>query len=460
MDYFPFFLALRGRRVLVVGGGEIAARKVRLLRRAGARIRVLAPRLCAELDALATQGALDWQAAPYSAAAIDADTWFVLAATDDEAVNAQVAADAERARLWVNVVDDPRRSSAITPAIVDRNPLLVALSSGGRAPVYIRQLRARLERELPPRLGELLEWLGTQRARIAQAIPDMVQRLRVWERIVDGPVASRALAGDTAAADAALGRLLEAEQGAPQGEVWLVGAGPGDPDLLTLKALRRMQQADVVVHDRLLGPQILDLVRRDAERIDAGKRRSRHTLPQEDINALLVRLAREGKRVLRLKGGDPFVFGRGGEEIAELLAAGVPFEVIPGITAANGAAAYAGMPLTHRDHAQSCVFVTGHPRADGALSLPWATLVPPGQTVVIYMGLTRLEDICAQLIAHGAPAQRPAAMVENASRAEQRVIVGDLATLPQKVAQAQPEGPGLVIIGEVVRLRAQLSWWR
>ena len=271
MDYFPFFLALRGRRVLVVGGGEIAARKVRLLRRAGARIRVLAPRLCAELDALATQGALDWHAAPYSAAAIDADTWFVLAATDDEAVNAQVAADAERARLWVNVVDDPRRSSAITPAIVDRNPLLVALSSGGRAPVYIRQLRARLERELPPRLGELLEWLGTQRARIAQAIPDMVQRLRVWERIVDGPVASRALAGDTAAADAALGRLLEAEQGAPQGEVWLVGAGPGDPDLLTVKALRLIRTAQVVVFDKLVSDAIMDLVPAGASRIFAGK---------------------------------------------------------------------------------------------------------------------------------------------------------------------------------------------
>ncbi|MGB1557559.1 MAG: siroheme synthase CysG [Oceanococcaceae bacterium] len=458
MHYFPLFCRLQGREVFVVGGGEVAARKIRLLRRAGAKVRVLSPDLCEELQQLADAGELSWEEGLFNGT-LPSGLALVVAATDADGVNAAVAAAAEAAGVWVNCVDDPEHSTAITPAIVDRSPLVVAISSSGAGPVYTRRLREKIEAELPPRLGGLLDWAARWRKPVREALPSGLQRLRIWESVFDGVLSNLVLAGKEAEADAAMQALLGAgAQEPPRGEVWLVGAGPGDPDLLTLKALRRMQQADVVVYDRLLGPAILELVRRDAERIDAGKRRSNHTLPQEDINALLVRLAREGKRVLRLKGGDPFVFGRGGEELAELMAAGIPFEVIPGISAANGAAAYAGIPLTHRDHAQSCIFVTGHPRADGALDLPWQTLAREGQTVVVYMGLTRLEELCAALREAGAPDERPAALVENASRADQRTLVGTLATLPEQARAADLQGPTLLIIGDVVRLRDSLSW--
>ena len=283
-------------------------------------------------------------------------------------------------------------------------------------------------------------------------------RRRIWEAFLDGPAPEAVLAGDEAAADAALEQLLTDTSG--DGEVYLVGAGPGDPDLLTLRAVRLMQQCDVVLHDALVSPAIMELVRRDAERLYVGKKRDKHTLPQQDINSTLVRLAREGKRVLRLKGGDPFVFGRGGEEIAELAAAGIPFQVVPGITAANGCAAYAGIPLTHRDYAQACIFVTGHPKKDGSLDLHWDQLARRGQTVVIYMGLNTLPDLCARLIDNGLPADWPAAVVEEGTSARQRVVTGTLASLPQAVRSAAVEGASLVIVGEVVRLREQLAWFK
>jgi uroporphyrin-III C-methyltransferase/precorrin-2 dehydrogenase/sirohydrochlorin ferrochelatase len=287
---------------------------------------------------------------------------------------------------------------------------------------------------------------------------EVPQRRAVWERFLDGPGAEAALRGDEAAATAELERLLA---GAPAGgEVYLVGAGPGDPDLLTFRALRLMQQADVVLYDRLLPAAILDLVRRDAERLFVGKRRNQHTVPQEEINAELVRLARAGKRVLRLKGGDPFVFGRGGEEIESLAAAGIPFQVVPGITAASGCAAYAGIPLTHRDYAQSCVFVTGHARQDGELHLNWNQLAQRGQTVVIYMGLHTLPQLCERFIAHGLPADWPAALVEEGTSPRQKVISGTLSDLPQRVAAAGVQGASLVIVGEVVRLREKLGWYK
>jgi len=459
MEFFPLFLRLLGRPVLLVGGGEVAARKLRLLLRAGADITVVAPSAVDEIMAAAAAGQLRWESRVACADDVHAGQALVVAATDDEAQNAQVAVWANDVHVLVNVVDAPALCTAVTPAIVDRSPLVVAISSGGSAPVYVRRLRARLEQDLPPYLGKLLRWAGSWRVRVREAIPEARMRLRFWEWLFEGPVASQVLAGKTEQADGLVTARLQAPAAEEsRGEVWLVGAGPGDPDLLTMRAVRRMQQADVVVHDRLIGPRILELVRRDAERIDVGKRKSRHTLPQEDINALLVRLAREGKRVLRLKGGDPFVFGRGGEEIGELMAAGVAFEVIPGITAASGAAAYAGIPLTHRDHAQACVFVTGHPRADGQLCLPWRSLAAESQTVVVYMGLTLLAQICHELIAAGAPGSRPAALVENATREDQRTVVATLETLPEAVAKAAPEGPGLLIIGGVVGLREALNW--
>lgn len=457
MEFFPVFLRLRGRDVLVVGGGDIAARKVRLLARSGAQIRVMAPALGGELADAVQQGLVRWQAESFSAEALGQPV-LVVAATDDAAVNRQVASVAQSRDITVNVVDDASSSSAIMPAIVDRSPIVIALSSGGTAPVLARRLRDRVERMLPASYGNLAELSGTVRRSVREALPDSRSRLRFWERIFDGPIADRALAGDAAQARALIDASLAAADSAapPAGEVFLVGVGPGDPDLLTLRAHRLMQLADVVLYDRLIPDAIMELVRRDAQRIDVGKRRSRHTLPQDDINALLVRLAREGQRVLRLKGGDPFMFGRGGEEIEHLRAAGIAFQVVPGITAALGCAAYAGIPLTHRDHAQSCVFVTGHPRADGGLDLNWSQLALPNQTVVVYMGLTALATLCERLREAGLADDWPAAVVCDGTRPEQKVICGDLTSLPTLAAAATGDAPGLVIVGAVVRLREAL----
>nr|WP_290575639.1 siroheme synthase CysG [Algiphilus sp.] len=448
--YFPMFLRLRGRTVLLVGGGEVALRKARLLQRAGAVIRLVCRETHPGFDVLGITPA----ATDFDAAQLD-DCALVIAATDDGALNRAVAEAASTRHLPVNAVDDVAASTAITPAIVDRAPLLVALSSAGRAPMLARRLREQVEQLFDQRIGRLAEYIGSRRDRQKDMAIDT--RRKLWEAFLDGPGAAAAMSGDEAAADHELARLsADASQ---RGVVWLVGAGPGDPDLLTLRALRLLQNCDVVLHDHLVAPGILDLVRRDAERIFVGKRASQHTLPQDQINTRLVELAQEGKRVLRLKGGDPFVFGRGGEEIAELAANGVAFEVVPGITAANGCAAYAGIPLTHRDHAQAAIFVTGHPRADGQLDLHWDALARPGQTVCIFMARTALAQTMAALRAHGLPDDWPAAMVVQGTLAEQRVIAGTVSDLPERVAEADVAGACLVIVGEVVRLRAQLRWF-
>ena len=454
-SYFPVFLRLRGSRVLVVGGGEVAARKIRLLLRAAPRIEVVAHVLNAELEGLADERRIHHLAKEFSPEQV-AGSRLVIAATDDRLLNRAIAAAADAAQVPVNVVDDAVHSSFITPSIVDRAPLQIAISTGGAAPVLARRLRERIEALLPAGYGQLAAFLHRQRPRVAEA-REVPQRRSVWERFLDSPGAEAAMRGDESAAEAELKRLLD---GAPvRGEVYLVGAGPGDPDLLTFRALRLMQQADVVLYDRLLPEAILDLVRRDAERIFVGKRRNQHTVPQDEINAELVRLASEGKRVLRLKGGDPFVFGRGGEEIETLAAAGIPFQVVPGITAASGCAAYAGIPLTHRDFAQSCIFVTGHARADGGLELNWPLLAQRGQTVVIYMGLHTLPQLCAAFVTHGLPGDWPAALVEEGTSSAQRVIAGTLEDLPAKVAAAGVQGASLVIVGEVVKLRQKLGWF-
>ena len=453
---FPAFLRLDGRPVLVVGGGEVALRKIRLLRRAGAELRIVARALHPELADLVGQGAAFHVAEDFDAAQLDGCR-LAVAATDDGALNRRVAAAAEARGVFVNVVDDPQPSTYITPSIVDRSPLTVAIGSAGAAPVLARRLRERIEALLPSRLGELADFLRDARQEVKRRLPVGARR-QLWERFLDGPGAEAMLRGDRPAADREMRRLLEGGQ-AMRGEVYLVGAGPGDPDLLTLRALRLMQQADVVLYDRLLGDGILERVRRDAERIFVGKARSRHAVPQQEINAELVRRAQAGQRVLRLKGGDPFVFGRGGEEIETLAAHGIPFQVVPGVSAANGCAAYAGIPLTHRDYAQACVFVTGHPRADGSLSLAWDSLARPGQTVVIYMGLGSLAQLCRQLVAHGLPRDWPAALVEDGTRSGQRVVAATLGDLAARVAESGVDGPSLVIVGEVVRLRERLDWY-
>jgi uroporphyrin-III C-methyltransferase/precorrin-2 dehydrogenase/sirohydrochlorin ferrochelatase len=453
---------------MVVGGGEVAARKAALLSRAGARVTIVAPRLCQELDERlleqqqrreqSSQAGITHRAETFCSDHL-ADAVLVIAATDDPAVNRKVSEVAKGLRIPVNVVDDPALCSFIMPSIVDRSPVLIAVSSGGTSPVLARLLRARLETMIPVAYGRLAVYAAQFRERVKQRLSVPEKRRRFWEKILQGPFAEMVFAGRDRAAKAYLERVLDrGTDEAGGGEVYLVGAGPGDPELLTFRAMRLMQQADVVVYDRLVSAEILDMVRRDAARIYAGKERSKHAMPQESINQLLVRLAKEGKRVLRLKGGDPFIFGRGGEEIETLASQGVPFQVVPGITAATGAASYAGIPLTHRDYAQSCVFVTGHLK-DGSVDLDWPMLARRNQTIVVYMGLLGLPELCRQLIAHGLSATTPAAIVQQGTTHKQRVLTGTLQNLPGLTAAAKLIPPTLIIVGEVVKLHRQLAWF-
>lgn len=457
MDFLPLFHILRGRRALLVGGGDVALRKARLLSDAGAVLRVVAPEVHSELRELVEEGTGELLLRPYAQGDLQ-DCVLVIAATDDEPLNAQVSRDANERGVPVNVVDAPALCSVIFPAIVDRSPLVVAVSSGGDAPVLARLLRAKLETWIPATYGQLAGLASRFRERVKQRLPDLQQRRKFWEDVFQGPVAERMLAGQPSEAERLLADKLESPQAESRGEVYLVGAGPGDPDLLTFRALRLMQQADVVLYDRLVAPAILELCRRDADRLYVGKRRADHAVPQDEINRQLVELAQQGKRVLRLKGGDPFIFGRGGEEIDELAANGIPFQVVPGITAASGCAAYAGIPLTHRDYAQSVRFVTGHLK-DGTTDLPWNDLVAPGQTLVFYMGLVGLPVICEQLVRHGRSADTPAALVQQGTTVHQRVFTGTLANLPELVAEHEVHAPTLVIVGEVVQLREKLAWF-
>ncbi|EKT4523383.1 uroporphyrinogen-III C-methyltransferase [Pseudomonas putida] len=457
MDYLPLFHKLQGGRVLVVGGGEIALRKARLLADAGAALRVVAPDVDGQLAALAREGGGEVLVRGYQAGDLDGCR-LVIAATDDSGLNAQVSADAQARSLPVNVVDAPALCTVIFPAIVDRSPLVVAVSSGGDAPVLARLIRARLEAWIPAAYGELAGLAARFRDKVKALYPNVNQRRGFWEDVFQGPVAERQLAGQGSEAERLLQAKVDGAAVQQGGEVYLVGAGPGDPDLLTFRALRLMQQADVVLYDRLVAPAIIEMCRRDAERIYVGKRRADHAVPQEQINRLLVDLARQGKRVLRLKGGDPFIFGRGGEEIEELAEEGIPFQVVPGITAASGCSAYGGIPLTHRDYAQSVRFITGHLK-DGTSNLPWQDLVAPAQTLVFYMGLVGLPTICAELIRHGRAASTPAALVQQGTTRHQRVFTGTLADLPELVARHEVHAPTLIIVGEVVQLRDKLAWF-
>lgn len=458
MDYFPIFLKLQDAACLVVGGGDVALRKVRLLKAAGARLTVVAPEVTDELALMAKRGELQWLPG-YFADEMVSGMRLVIAATDQRTVNQQVSHVAQQHNIPVNVVDDPEISSYITPAIIDRSPLVIAVSSGGSVPVLARLVRARLESIIPASFGLLAAFSSRFRERVKARFADVEARRTFWESVLEGPVAEAVMNGREAAACEEMEKRLASSEDRPSGAVYLVGAGPGNPDLLTFRALRLMQQADVVLHDKLVAPELLELVRRDAERIYVGKARANHTLPQEDINQLMVRLAQSGKRVLRLKGGDPFTFGRGGEEIETLAEHNIPFEVVPGITSANGAASYAGIPLTHRDHAQSVTFVTGH-KKDGSIDLDWPALTRPDQTVVVYMGLTMAAELCAAFIEHGKPADTPAAVIEWATTPRQRTLSGTLQTLPALISSYGVASPALIIVGSVVSLADKLAWFR
>jgi uroporphyrin-III C-methyltransferase/precorrin-2 dehydrogenase/sirohydrochlorin ferrochelatase len=455
MDYLPVFLDLRNKPCLVVGGGTVAMRKAALLAQAGATLRVVAPQLD---EAFELPHGSEYLAERFRPAHLDGMT-LAIAATDEAVTNEMVSLEAKQRNLPVNVVDNPALCSFIMPAILDRSPLVVAFSTGGASPVLARMMRGKLEALIPQAYGRLAAFAERFRDTIKQRIDEPAQRRIFWEDMLDGVVAEKVFAGDETAAEAILRDKLAHPQQQARGEVYLVGAGPGDPDLLTFRALRLMQKADVVLYDNLVSKPILEMTRRDAERIFVGKRRDNHTLPQEEINDLLVRLALQGKRVLRLKGGDPFIFGRGGEEIEKLAEHRIDFQVVPGITAASGVSAYAGIPLTHRDHAQSCVFVTGHLQ-DGGLDLDWEKLAVPNQTIVVYMGLQGLETLCAKLIAHGLPPAMPIAIVQQGTTPSQRVVCGTLGTLPRDPQVAELHAPTLIIVGGVVTLRDKLSWFK
>ena len=457
--YFAAFLDLRGRPGMVVGGGPVAAQKAEALMRSGVKITVIAPELCARLSELVLVGAIRHESKRFQPGDL-VGAEIVISATDDPAVNEAVAGAARSLRIPVNVADNAKLSSFIMPSVVDRSPIQIAISSGGNSPVLARKIRTVIETLVPHAFGRLAALAGRYRASSKERLPDPETRRRFWEGVMEGPIAEMVLGGREEQATAALERALEGASPAdvPAGMVYLVGGGPGNPELLTLRALRVLQMANVVLYDHLVSPAIVDLCRREAERIYVGKQSSNHALPQEDINALMVRLAKEGKRVLRLKGGDPFVFGRGGEEIETLAAHGVAFEVVPGITAACGVSAYAGIPLTHRDYAEKVTFVTGHLK-DGTLNLDWPALVRPRQTVVIYMGVQGLAVLCESLVKHGLPATHPAAIVEKGTQAAQRAFTATLGTLAEVAAREKVRAPALVIVGEVVQLRDRLGWY-
>lgn len=461
MKFFPVFLDIRTRPCLVVGGGDVALRKVTSLVRAEAAVTVVAPYLNDALTDLQARGTVQHRCGHFSAADL-AGFQLVISATDDPAVNQAVHAAAVARGIPVNVVDQPALCTFIFPAVVDRSPLLIAVSTGGASPVLARLVRSRLEAWLPEAYGQLASLAERFREPVKAAIAP-ARRRAFWEQVLQGSIGERVLAGRMDEAARCLQATLQGDgTGAvlpPTGFVCLVGAGPGDPDLLTLAAVRALQEADVVVYDRLVSPDILRRVRNDAERIYVGKASGHHTLPQAEVNQLLIRLARQGKRVVRLKGGDPFIFGRGGEEIETLTDEGIPFKVIPGVTAASGCAAYAGIPLTHRDLAQSVTFLTGHLKDGETESYDWSHLARPGQTLVIYMGLQGLSKICQRLIDAGCPPDRPAALIEQGTTCQQRTLVGTLADLPTQASGAAIGSPALIVVGEVVNLHRTLGWF-
>ena len=458
MNFLPIFLNIRKQACLVVGGGTTASRKVELLLRANAKVTVVAPELSPQLAQWANEGRIIYRADKFTPTDLER-CHLAIAATNDKAVNEQVSILAQAQATPVNVVDQPQLCSFIMPSVIDRSPVQIAVSSGGASPVLARLLRARLETMIPASYGKLANFVASFRDKVKQRF-SFDERRRFWESVLQGPIAEMLLSGHERAATKALEDFIGQKKALAQkyGEVYLVGGGPGDPDLLTFRALRLMQQADVVLYDRLVSPGVLDLVRREAERIYVGKEPTNHPVPQGEINQLLIRLAKEGKRVLRLKGGDPFLFGRGGEEIETLMDEGISFQVVPGITAAVGTSAYAGIPLTHRDYAQSCIFVTGHLK-DDTMDLNWKALAHPHQTVVIYMGLRGLPVICRELIQHGMPPDKPAALVQKATTSEQRVLVGTLETLPGIVEAADIKLSSIIIIGDVVKLHDKLAWF-
>lgn len=459
MSLFPAFIDLENKTCLVVGGGDIAARKIRRLLESGADVTVISLELSEQLVAMQQEYEFLYQQTAFHDDHIH-NQFLVIAATDDEDLNERIADLCDVKNILVNVVNKPGSGNLLSPSVVKRLPIQIAISTGGASPVLARLLKARLETFIPQSLGKLASFMSKFREQARKKFPDLKQRRYFWEKLLHGPVSEMLFAGQERAAEKHIANALESTDSIEQsvGEVYLVGGGPGDPDLLTFRALRLMQQADVVLYDRLVAPAILDLVRQDARLLYVGKKRDQHSVPQDEINQILIDFALQGNRVLRLKGGDPFIFGRGGEEIEGLSEKGIPFQVVPGITAAAGCASYSGIPLTHRDHAQSCLFITGHLK-DGSIDLNWSALIQPQQTLAIYMGTHGIKIISDELIAHGMESDMPCAIIEKGTTPEQRVFTSTLEELPSLPEKHAIAPPSLIVIGTVVSLHENLDWF-
>ncbi|MCB1616053.1 MAG: uroporphyrinogen-III C-methyltransferase [Pseudomonadales bacterium] len=456
--FLPLFHQSEGKKALVVGGGAVAFRRCRILLDAGFVLTVVALAFDPVLKAMLEKHNAAIKQKAYEPDDID-NQYLVVAATDDVAVNQAIANVCKKRNIPVNVADNAHACDFVFSSVVERGPLKIAVSAGGKSPVLARLLKHLINGLVPSGYGELAGLVGEYRQKVRRAIPDEKQRIAFWESVLQGAVAEAVFSGKKAEAQSLLEKAVEnPEKTIGAGEVYLIGAGPGDPGLLTLRAFRLIQQADVVLYDRLVSDEVMSLIRPDAEKIYVGKRRANHAVPQDDINRLLVQHAKQGKRVARLKGGDPFVFGRGGEEIEELSSESIPFQVIPGITAANGCAAYAGIPLTHRDHAQSVRFVTGQLK-DGTVDLDWKTLVQPGQTLVFYMGLKGLPIIARELVLHGADKKLPIALIEKGTTMDQQVHIATLETIVDVLENASVKSPSLLIVGSVVSLHGKLQWF-
>jgi uroporphyrin-III C-methyltransferase/precorrin-2 dehydrogenase/sirohydrochlorin ferrochelatase len=451
MRYLPVFLDLQTGLVALVGQGELARAKLRVLVAAGARIRWYATDREHDVQGLepAQLARIEFAKGDPLAADLTGVVAVFCAGAGD--VGVAMSARAKSVGLPVNVMDDLTHSTFIFPAIVDRGDVVVAIGTGGTSPVVARRVREKIEAVLPARIGDLAKFIGRFRKSIHARIPDMPLRRRFWERVIDGPIGALVLSGHKDDAEAALNKIADASafaSGKALGHVTLVGAGPGDPDLLTVKALRALSDADIVFYDELVSPEILDRIRRDASRVPVGRRVGKPGIGQEAINQLMITAAQSGQRVVRLKGGDAFVFGRGGEEVEALRQAGVSYSIVPGITAAVGAAAQFEVPLTFRRKALRISFLTAH-KADDADLVDWSTLTDTQMTVVVYMGMTAAPSVRDGLLAAGRSPQTPVGVFARVTRPDAKAAVGTLEQLPDLVASVDG-GPAILIIGDVV----------
>jgi uroporphyrin-III C-methyltransferase/precorrin-2 dehydrogenase/sirohydrochlorin ferrochelatase len=459
MQHLPLFAVLHNRACLVVGGGIVAERRVHQLLEAGARVTVIAPVLTEALAKLSASGRITTDRSSFGPQRLD-EYWLVVAATDDSQVNAAVAAAAEAAKRFCNVVDDPERCTFIMPAIIDYEPITIAVGSAGHSPVIAQWLKGLIETIVPARIGSLAKLAGQWRERVRGAIPDLDERRRFWQTTLAGEVAAHSFAGrdqhSERALDQALAQWRSGSTARPSGEAYLVGAGPGSPDLITLRGRQLLATADAVLYDRLVNPKILSYARRDAQLICVGKTAGKPSITQVQINRLLIQLVGTGKRVCRLKGGDPMIFGRAGEELEALTEAGLPFQIVPGVSAIEGCAAYAGIPLTVRGGSQAILITTGHTKDHVSADL---TTYRSGQTLAVYMGVAQLGSIAEQLIDNGHPPATPAAVIENGATDAQRVIRATLGDLAQIGAEYQIVSPALLLVGEAVRCAERYSWF-